>query len=97
MLAEKIAYLTGDDAVTSPFVQSFRVREVLPADTKKLARALKERGIGILEIKKRGVDVDPAALRQSLKLKGEESATLIMTRVGGSRVAVLADRVPPAP
>ena len=96
MLAEKIAYLTGDDAVTSPFVQSFRVREVLPADTKKLARALKERDIGILEIKKRGVDVDPAALRQSLKLKGEESATLIMTRVGGSRVAILADRVPPA-
>lgn len=97
MLAEKIAYLTGDDAVTSPFVQSFRVREVLPADTKKLARALKERDIGILEIKKRGVDVDPAALRQSLKLKGEESATLIMTRIAGSRVAILADRVPPAP
>lgn len=97
MLAEKIAYLTGEEAVTSPFVQSFRVREVLPADTKKLARALKERGIGILEIKKRGVDVDPAALRQSLKLKGEESATLIMTRIAGSRVAILADRVPPAP
>ena len=97
MLAEKIAYLTGDEAVTSPFVQSFRVREVLPADTKKLARALKERGIGILEIKKRGVDVDPAAFRQSLKLKGEESATLIMTRIAGSRVAILADRVPTAP
>jgi len=97
MLAEKIAYLTGDEAVTSPFVQSFRVREVLPSDTKKLARALKERGIGILEIKKRGVDVDPAALRQSLRLKGEESATLIMTRIAGSRVAILADRVPPAP
>lgn len=96
MLAEKVAYLTGDDAVTSPFVQSFRVRETLPADTKKLARALKERGIGILEIKKRGVDVDPAALRQSLTLRGEESATLIMTKVAGARVAILADRVPPA-
>jgi hypothetical protein len=97
MLAEKIAYLTGDEAVTSPFVQSFRVREVLPADTKKLARALKDRGIGILEIKKRGLDIDPAALRQSLKLKGEESATLIMTRIAGARVAILADRVPTAP
>lgn len=97
MLAEKIAYLTGDKPVTSPFVQSFRVREVLPSDTKKLARALRERGIGILEIKKRGVDVDPAALRQSLKLKGDESATLIMTRIAGTRVAILADRVPPAP
>lgn len=97
MLADKLAYLTGDDPVTSPFVQSFRVREVLPADTKKLAKALRERGIGILEIKKRGVDVDPAALRQSLRLRGDESATLIMTRIAGTRTAILADRLPPAP
>jgi len=96
MLSEKVAYLTADEPLTSPFVQTFRVREVLPADTKKLARALRERGIGILEIKKRGVDVDPAALRQSLRLKGDESATLIMTRIAGARAAILADRVPPA-
>ncbi|QIG38519.1 SAM-dependent methyltransferase [Microbacterium sp. 4R-513] len=93
MLDEHIAYLTSDAALTSPFVSSFRVREELPADTKKLARALRERGIGRLEIKKRGVDVDPAALRKSLSLKGDESATLIMTRIGKKRVALLADRV----
>lgn len=93
MLSEGIAYLTGDEALTSPFVSSFRVREVLPADTKKLAKALREREIGTLEIKKRGVDVDPAALRQSLKLRGEDSATLLLTRIGGVRTAILADRV----
>ena len=93
MLDEHIAYLTSDAALTSPFVASFRVREELPADTKKLARALRERGIGRLEIKKRGVDVDPAALRKSLSLKGDESATLIMTRIGDRRRALLADRV----
>ncbi len=54
MLAPGIAYLTSDAALTSPFVSSFRVREELPTDTKKLARALRERGIGTLEIKKRG-------------------------------------------
>ncbi|WP_460722295.1 THUMP-like domain-containing protein [Microbacterium aureliae] len=93
MLDERIAYLTGDAAVTSPFVQSFRVRETLPADTKALGQALRARGIGRLEIKKRGVDVDPAALRTKLKLRGDESATLLLTRVGSSRVAILADRV----
>ncbi|MDL9979080.1 class I SAM-dependent methyltransferase [Microbacterium sp. ASV49] len=93
MVAPGIAYLTGDAALTSPFVSSFRVRETLPADVRGLARALKERGIGRLEIKKRGVDVDPAKLRTSLKLKGDEEATLILTRVGGKHLAILADRV----
>ena len=88
-----IAYLTSDAALTSPFVSSFRVREELPADTKKLARALRERNIGTLEIKKRGVDVDPAVLRTRLSLRGDESATLLITRVAGRRVALLADRV----
>jgi SAM-dependent methyltransferase len=93
MLDPKIAYLTSDAAVTSPFVRSFRIREELPFDTKKLARALKERGIGRLEIKKRGVDIDPAALRTRLKLSGDEGATLLLTRTGGQRRALLADRV----
>lgn len=93
MLDEHIAYLTSDAALTSPFVSSFRVREVLPADVKGLAKALRERGIGRLEIKKRGVDVDPAALRTRLKLSGPESATLFVTRIGSRRTAILADRV----
>ena len=93
MLDEHIAYLTSDAALTSPFVASFRVREVLPAEPKALAKALRERGIGRLEIKKRGVDVDPAALRTKLKLRGDESATLFVTRIGAKRVAILADRV----
>ncbi len=96
MLSAGIAYVTGDAAVTSPFVQSFRVREELPTDVKQLARALKARDIGTLEIKKRGVDVDPAVLRRKLKLTGSASATLFLTRRGDSRIAILADRVDPA-
>ncbi|MFT4228973.1 MAG: class I SAM-dependent methyltransferase [Microbacterium sp.] len=94
MLAEGIAYLTGDAPATSPFASTFRVRETLPADEKRLARALRDRGVGTLEIKKRGVDVDPAALRARLRLSGPHAATLILTRIRGKRIAVLADRVP---
>ena len=93
MLADQIAYLTSDAPLTSPFVASFRVREVLPSETRALGRALRERGIGRLEIKKRGVDIDPAALRTALKLRGDGSATLLITRLGSKRLAVLADRV----
>jgi SAM-dependent methyltransferase len=93
MLDEHIAYLTSDAALTSPFVSTFRVREVLPADPKALSKALREREIGRLEIKKRGVDIDPATFRTKLKLRGPESATLFVTRIGTRRTAILADRV----
>ncbi len=93
MLTDGVAYLTGDEPVTSPFVATFRVREVLPADTRSLAKALRARDIGTLEIKKRGVDVDPAALRTKLSLRGANSATLILAPNGRGRLAILADRV----
>ncbi|MBD3756725.1 MULTISPECIES: class I SAM-dependent methyltransferase [Microbacterium] len=93
MLDQRIAYLTSDAPASSPFVHSFRVREQLPNDVKALGRALRDRGIGTLEIKKRGVDLDPAVLRTKLKLSGAESATLFVTRIGNTRTTLLADRV----
>ena len=93
MLDPKIAYLTGDAALTSPFVQSFRVRETLPAHPKAISQALRAHDIGRLEIKKRGMDIDPATFRRKLTLKGQGEATLILTRTSAGRVAILADRV----
>ncbi len=92
MLHESIAYLTADHAVATPFAQVFRVVEELPAKEKDLKRALAARGIGRLEIKKRGVDVDPAALRTRLRLRGPNSATLILSRSASRHVALLAER-----
>lgn len=93
MLSEGIAYLTSDTVHETPFATAFRVLEVLPFEERKLRSALAERGIGTLEIKKRGVDVDPATLRTRLKLTGSRSATLILTRAAGHRVALLVERV----
>ncbi|TFD66857.1 class I SAM-dependent methyltransferase [Cryobacterium ruanii] len=93
MLSDGIAYLTNDTLTSTPFASAFRVLETLPFDEKKLRLALLERRIGTLEIKKRGVDVDPATLRTRLKLTGPESATLILTRAAGHRVALLVERV----
>lgn len=93
MVSESIAYLTADSFTSTPFAQAFRITEQLPSSEKQLRRALSERGIGKLEIKKRGADVDPAALRTRLKLKGPHSATLFLTRVAGKHTALLAERV----
>ncbi|QWT24003.1 class I SAM-dependent methyltransferase [Subtercola sp. PAMC28395] len=95
LVSAQIAYLTGDTLVESPFAQVFRAREVFAFNVPTLKRELRSRNIGSLEIKKRGVDVDPATLRTKLALKGTESATLFVTRAGGKHVAILADRVTP--
>jgi len=93
MLSDSIAYLTSATLQQTPFATAFRVLEVLPFDEKKLRLALQERRIGTLEIKKRGVDIDPATLRTRLRLKGSESGTLVLTRAAGHRVALLVERV----
>jgi hypothetical protein len=93
MLSDGIAYLSSESAVETPFASCFRILEMFPFDEKLLRRELAARKIGTLEIKKRGVDVDPAQLRKKLAPKGPGSATLIVTRVAGKHVALLAERV----
>jgi SAM-dependent methyltransferase len=93
MLSDQIAYITADAAADTPFAAGFRILETLPYAEKDLKRALRQRGIGTLEIKKRGVDVDPAALRRRLALNGDRPATLILTRVAGRHTALLAERL----
>ena len=93
MLDPTIAWITSDAPPETPFGAGFRVLERFPLDVKTLKKELAARGIGALEIKKRGVDVDPAEFRARLALKGDASATLVLTRVAGARVALLAERL----
>jgi SAM-dependent methyltransferase len=94
MLDEHIAYFTAETAHATPFANCFRVLKEMPLDIKVLGKELAARGVGSLEIKKRGVDIDPAEFRKKLNLKaGKQNATLILTRVGERRVALLAERV----
>jgi len=90
LFAPEIAYLTTDAEVQSPWVKSYRVLDEMAFDRKRLKAYLRERNIGVLEIKKRGADVVPEQLRKEMALKGENAATLIVTRVGDAhRVLVV--------
>jgi hypothetical protein len=93
MIDPSIAWITTHNPVATPFGAGFRVLERFPIDVKRLRRELRARDIGALEIKKRGVDVDPAEFRTRLALEGDQAATLILTRVAGKRVALLAERL----
>jgi len=84
-----IAYVTSDESFRTPFARSYRVLEHLPYREKPLKAALRERGIGRLTIKKRGVQIVPEELRKRLSLRGDEEATLVLTRVAGQGTALL--------
>ena len=93
MIDPTIAYMTSAESIDSPLVQCFRVRKSVPYSHKKVQALVRDADLGALEIKKRGIDVDPAALRTTLALEGTGTATLILTRVAGTKTAILADRV----
>ena len=93
MVSDSIAYLTSDNPVDSPFAVGFRVLESFPLDERMLKKELRTRDVGVLEVKKRGVDVDPAAFRHRMSPRGQASATLVLTRVAGRHAALLVERL----
>lgn len=80
LLDQQTAYLSADQPITSPFATCFEVLAILDAGEKTLRSWVREHQIGTLEIKKRGIDIDPAALRRRLKPNGPNSATLVLAR-----------------
>lgn len=89
-VAEGVAYMSAPWHLPTPFATAFEVLEILPYDERALRGWVRERGVGTLEIKKRGIDVDPAELRRRLKPKGAASATLVLTPTpDGARVLVV--------
>ena len=92
LLSAGIAYLTGGER-KSPWLRAYKLLADLPLDEKAISRYLSERSIGSLEIKKRGVDIDPQLMRKRLKPKGSGAAILIATKVGGARKALVCEPI----
>jgi hypothetical protein len=84
-----IAYLTSDRHVETPFARAYRIDEVLPFSLKRLRAVLRGRGVGRVEIKKRGSALDVEQLRRDLRLSGDSEATVVLTRVSGRPLALL--------
>lgn len=93
MLDSTIAYFSAPTLAHSPAWQVFQVLEHVPYTEKNVKKLIRDAEIGHLEIKKRGVDVDPHELRTTLPLRGTRPATLIITRIAGAKTAVLATRL----
>ena len=93
LLDPQVAYLTGDQLCSTPFATAFEVRQRLPFHPKALRSWVREAQIGVLEIKKRGIDVDPAELRRRLRLAGSNSATIVISRTPSGAIAAVVQRI----
>jgi SAM-dependent methyltransferase len=91
LLDPHIAYVVSGESFRTPFARSYRVVEELPHREKPLRAALRERGVGRLTIKKRGVSVVPDELRKRLALAGDNEATIVLTRAAGRGVCLLVE------
>jgi SAM-dependent methyltransferase len=75
-----IAFLATDRPVTTPFARTLRVLESMPWNEKQAARRLRELGIGTADIRRRGLAGDVDLIRRRLALRGDGTATIVLTR-----------------
>lgn len=91
LLDPTIAYVTADALVRTPFATAYEVTDVLPFSLAPLRALLRERGVGILTIKKRGSPIVPEQLRKDLLRgrTGTAEATVVITRRAGAPTALV--------
>jgi THUMP domain-like len=80
-LDPRIAFLSADEPLATPFGRLLRVDASLPWSLKALRQVLRERGVGTVEVRKRGSAVDVADLTGRLRLRGHDRAVVVLTRV----------------
>ncbi|GAA2489626.1 class I SAM-dependent methyltransferase [Winogradskya humida] len=85
----EIAYVYTDEPVPTPFARQLEITDVLPFSLKRLRTLLRDRGIGRLEIRKRGSALEPEQLRRDLRLSGSAGASLVLTRVANAPVVMI--------
>jgi SAM-dependent methyltransferase len=91
LVDETIAYVTADQLRPTPYASAYEITDQLPFSVKKLKALLRERGVGVLTVKKRGSAVEPEELRRKVlpKTHGSESVTVFLTRVAGAPTMLL--------
>lgn len=89
LIDETIAYITSDHLRPTPYATAYEITDQLPFGLKKLKALLRERGVGVLTVKKRGSAVEPEELRRRMKLKGPNATTVFLTRVAGAPTMLL--------
>ncbi len=89
LLDPRIAYLSGNRYVKTAYARVWQIEDWFPFRLKQLRRYLRERGIGHVIVKKRGSPIEPDLLIRRLRLQGEKTRTLFLTRLGRNPVVLV--------
>ncbi len=90
-----IAYLTAEKAPETPWARSWRILDWMPFSVKRLRAYLRDHNVGTVTVKKRGSAVTPETLIPQLKLNGDESRVIVLTRSQGDPIAIVCDDYQP--
>lgn len=78
---ERIAFLSADYELRTPFGRTLHVEASMPWSLKRLNESLRALNVGVVDIRKRGSAVDVEDLQRRLKLRGDRNMTVVLTRV----------------
>jgi len=77
---ERIAYLSSDALVETPFADAYEVLDSLPFNLRLVSQHLNAMSAGRVIVKKRGVPFEPREIEKKLKTKGRRELVLVLTR-----------------
>jgi len=91
------AFLSLNRMVSTPFARTLRVVESMPWHQRAAARKLRQFGVGAADIRRRGLSGDVEQIRRRLDLRGERSATIVITRRSGQPWGLICEAVRTGP
>jgi len=84
-----VGYVTSERCVDVGYARRFAVTESMPLNVKALRAWLRDRDVGRVTIKKRGVVLNADELRRQLRLTGSVEMILVLTRVKNQQVCLV--------
>ena len=80
-IGPRIAFLSADHPLRSPFGRALRIEASLPFSLKKLTATLRDLDVGPVDVRRRGLAGDVEDIRRRLRTSGSRRAVVMMTRV----------------
>ena len=88
-LDPKIAYLTADKRIVTPFARVWEIEDWFPFQLKRLRAYLRDRHVGQVVVKKRGSPLQPETLIRSLRLRGDAKRVIFLTQMNSRPIIVI--------
>ena len=85
-------YFTADRAIHTPWAQCFEVLAELPWDDRQVRKWLRQKDVGVVDVKNRLVRMDAAGFQRRYSAEGSNAICLLVTRLGRRTRAIAARR-----